>query len=345
MDISIIIPVYNVEEYIERCILSVCKQSMNNISVECILVNDNSPDKSIDKAKSLIESYSGEIMFKIVTHDQNQGLSSARNTGMKNATGKYLFFLDSDDFLEDMCIQELWNIVVNNPKVQMVMGNYQYVCSGVRGIDETRIPHGIISNYQLMEFFFIGAIPVVVWNSMVLREIVVDYNLSFKSGLLNEDVLWSFHLLCHIDTFYFLRKITLNYETNPKSITNYLSNNRLCYLKHRIVIIDDLMNSFCKNHIVANTLYILSNMLTALDIIWGKEILVEESEALKIYEYRKKLFRMTLKSKRFVLVLFELLMYKPVGSVMKIRLFRNKFDAINLFVYRVAKFFDFLHLE
>ena len=92
MDISIIIPVYNVEEYIERCILSVCKQSMNNISVECILVNDNSPDKSIDKAKSLIESYSGEIMFKIVTHDQNQGLSSARNTGMKNATGKYLFF-------------------------------------------------------------------------------------------------------------------------------------------------------------------------------------------------------------------------------------------------------------
>ena len=104
MDISIIISVYNVEEYIERCILSVCKQSMNNISVECILVNDNSPDKSIDKAKSLIESYSGEIMFKIVTHDQNQGLSSARNTGMKNATGKYLFFLDSDDFLEDMCI-------------------------------------------------------------------------------------------------------------------------------------------------------------------------------------------------------------------------------------------------
>ena len=74
MDMSIIIPVYNVEEYIERCILS------------------NSPDKSIDKAKSLIESYSGEIMFKIVTHDQNQGLSSARNTGMKNATGKYLFF-------------------------------------------------------------------------------------------------------------------------------------------------------------------------------------------------------------------------------------------------------------
>ena len=54
---------------------------------------------------------------------------------------------------------------------------------------------------------------------------------------------------------------------------------------------------------------------------------------------------MTLKSKRFVLVLFELLMYKPVGSVMKIRLFRNKYDAINLFVYRVAKFFDFLHLE
>lgn len=163
MDISIIIPVYNVEEYIERCILSVCKQSMNNISVECILVNDNSPDKSIDKAKSLIESYSGEIMFKIVTHDQNQGLSSARNTGMKNATGKYLFFLDSDDFLEDMCIQELWNIVVNNPKVQMVMGNYQYVCSGVRGIDETRIPHGIISNYQLMEFFFLSVLFLLLY--------------------------------------------------------------------------------------------------------------------------------------------------------------------------------------
>ena len=88
MDISIIIPVYKVEKYISRCILSVMNQSCENVQIECLIVDDCTPDNSIDIIKGLISDYKGIVRFKILFHEKNLGLSAARNTGIKASTGR-----------------------------------------------------------------------------------------------------------------------------------------------------------------------------------------------------------------------------------------------------------------
>ena len=106
-DVSIIIPVYGVENYIERCLYSVMQQDSKSVSLECILVDDCSPDNSINIAEKMIKDYSGGIRFEILSHEKNQGLSVARNTGMNSAKGRFLFFMDSDDYITDDCIVKL----------------------------------------------------------------------------------------------------------------------------------------------------------------------------------------------------------------------------------------------
>ena len=96
LKISIIIPVYNVSLFIERCLLSVVEQ--RHEALEVILVDDASPDDSMEKARRFLSGYP-KLDYKIVTHPQNKGLSAARNTGVKHSTGAYLYFLDSDDAL------------------------------------------------------------------------------------------------------------------------------------------------------------------------------------------------------------------------------------------------------
>ena len=104
ISISIIIPIYNVELYVKRCLESVMAQECSNVEIECILVDDNSLDNSMLIAERLIDKYVGKIKFVIIRHERNLGLSVARNTGMKYATGEFLMFVDSDDIVEpDFC--------------------------------------------------------------------------------------------------------------------------------------------------------------------------------------------------------------------------------------------------
>lgn len=91
MKVSVIIPIYGVEKYISDCLNSVMKQSYTN-DIECILINDCTKDQSIEIAKNLIENYDGNIDFKIYEHSVNGGLSAARNTGILEAKGDYLYF-------------------------------------------------------------------------------------------------------------------------------------------------------------------------------------------------------------------------------------------------------------
>ena len=95
MTISVIIPVYQVSDYVERCLRSVMQQTYSHF--ECILVDDATEDDSIGKCERMIAEYEGDISFRILHHQQNRGLSAAHNTGIDAAKGDYLLFVDSDD--------------------------------------------------------------------------------------------------------------------------------------------------------------------------------------------------------------------------------------------------------
>ena len=123
--VSIIIPVYNVEKYIERCLRSVISQTYSNI--ECILVNDGTPDRSFEIAKEFINKYNhkekSNIDFILIEHEHNKGLSEARNTGVRASTGEYVYFLDSDDAIMPEAIKDLVQTVERNKRPDVIYGS------------------------------------------------------------------------------------------------------------------------------------------------------------------------------------------------------------------------------
>ena len=131
VNVSIIIPVYNVEQYIESCLYSVINQTYKG-TLECIIVNDCTPDQSMEVVNRLLSVYQGNILFKIINHQENKGLSAARNSGVKIAKGDYLYFLDSDDILVENAIKLLSNLSLQSfPDVIMgdfdLIGDNQYI--------------------------------------------------------------------------------------------------------------------------------------------------------------------------------------------------------------------------
>ena len=108
MKVSVIIPIYNVSRFIERCACSLMQQTLNE--VEYIFVNDATPDNSMELLRGVIARYPARAaQVKIVEHEHNKGLPAARNTGLAAATGEYIFHCDSDDFVEPEMLEHLYN--------------------------------------------------------------------------------------------------------------------------------------------------------------------------------------------------------------------------------------------
>lgn len=127
--VTVVIPVYNVAPYVERCLLSVMQQTFP--AAECIIVDDCSTDDSIAICNRLIRDYNGTTRFSILQHERNRGLSAVRNTGTKAATGEYIYYLDSDDEITSDCLKRLIEPLRSNNSLDMVMGEYQTNLSAI----------------------------------------------------------------------------------------------------------------------------------------------------------------------------------------------------------------------
>jgi glycosyltransferase involved in cell wall biosynthesis len=120
--VPIIIPVYNFESYIERCLLSALNQTYQNI--EIILVDDCGQDNSMSVARRVAENHPNGHKIIFLKHEQNRGLSATRNTGINAATGDYVYFFDSDDEITLDCIETLVK-PLEKQKFNIVIGNYR----------------------------------------------------------------------------------------------------------------------------------------------------------------------------------------------------------------------------
>lgn len=121
MKVSIIVPFYNAEKYIHRCFDSIANQTY--ASIECIFIDDCSPDHCSAILHTRIAEYSGKIDFQIIRHAQNKGVSAARNTGTLAAKGEYVYYLDSDDEMTRDCIETLVNLANTYQGIDIVQGN------------------------------------------------------------------------------------------------------------------------------------------------------------------------------------------------------------------------------
>ena len=195
MKISIIIPVYKVENYIADCLRSVFAQTYEG-EIECILVDDCGCDNSMHIAEQLIGQYNGGIQFVILHHGYNRGLSAARNTGMDAAHGDYICFLDSDDEITPNCIKELTD-PLKNTQCDVVIGGIKTI-----GDDHLQVFLKLkLDNTELNENEIGRSYLTRSWNMMAQAKLYnINFlkreHLSFKEGLIHEDELWSFQIAC-----------------------------------------------------------------------------------------------------------------------------------------------------
>ena len=163
MKITIVIPVYNVERYIEDCLSSVAAQTYKE-EIECILVNDCTPDDSCTVIDNFIKKYNGNIEFKLLHHNKNRGQSAARNTGIDAATGDYVYFLDSDDEIVPDTI-ELLAAPLKERKYDFIIGDYKTI--GSSNIAPLLLAEGhILTNEKIRHLYFEGTWYIMPWNKL-----------------------------------------------------------------------------------------------------------------------------------------------------------------------------------
>lgn len=220
MKVSVIVPVYGVEAYLEKCLNSLVNQTLKEL--EIIVVNDSSPDNS----QKIIDKFSKKYKNIKAYIKENGGLSDARNFGMKYATGKYIAFLDSDDYVREDMYEKMYNKAISG-NFDIVVCDMNYVFENSDKVirvsskidhDTTNIRKVMIDNYP------------AAWNKIFKRELIK--NIKFKKGIWFEDVEYIYKVLPYVKSIgvvkepfnqYLQRKGSIT-KSVDKRIYNYIDN-------------------------------------------------------------------------------------------------------------------------
>lgn len=211
--VSIIIPIYNVESWVKNSLLSALKQSYYNI--EYIVVDDCGMDNSMSIVESVVQEHHDKNI-KIIRHTTNQGLSEARNTGLKASTGSYVFFMDSDDEISYNCI-ELHLNALRNTDADFSDGNVRMIGVGHNNFFTYNLESCFTNNDILIEYF--NRLHVCGWNKLIKRDFLIDNNILFRKGMLYEDMLWTYQICKKAKKFVTVPSETYFYLIRQGSIT------------------------------------------------------------------------------------------------------------------------------
>ncbi len=203
-EFSIIVPIYNVEKYLKICVDSIMKQSFQDFEV--ILVDDGSPDR----CGKICDSYGAtDVRIKVI-HKTNGGLSSARNAGLDNASGKYVIFLDSDDFWDDAnALEHIHDNLIETDADVLVFPAKRYYEKGDKytyiitsDVDRTKIINKNV-NAAICYMIENNIYRAAAWNKVVKKSIIDSHLMRFKNGYLSEDMDWCGDLLLYAQRFDF----------------------------------------------------------------------------------------------------------------------------------------------
>lgn len=194
--VSVILPVYNVEKYIDKCIQSLLNQTLKD--VEFIFVDDCSPDKSVD----IIKKYN-DPRIKLVQHEVNKYTAEARNTGVKNATGEYIAFVDPDDYIDNNFLEELYTIAKQS-NADIAKGLIRYIPSNEIGNNNARIK---INKYRFN---------AAIWSAIYNRRLFSEPDVKFYV----DTMVAQFLLVHYANKIVFSEKTAYNYVKRAGSCVN-----------------------------------------------------------------------------------------------------------------------------
>jgi glycosyltransferase involved in cell wall biosynthesis len=211
--LTIIIPVYNVEDYIYECLESLHNQTNQNFYT--LFVDDCGTDKSIQIINEYLES--GKLHnAKIIRRKKNGGLSAARNSGLKEANTDYVVFLDSDDFLDTRAVEVFVESIEKYHSDVLLFDDMKVPSNQIQ---ENRLETGVINgNYKIRDSFCSHKILSTAWNKVVNRHFLEKKQIFFQEGIIHEDILWGWKLFSKAHTVARVKAITLYYRERNNSI-------------------------------------------------------------------------------------------------------------------------------
>ena len=223
-EVSIIIPVYNASAFVKECLDSVMAQTMTD-GVECILIDDCSIDNTLEEIQSIINvNTNGNVNISLLRQERNQGPSAARNWGVREAQGEYVFFLDADDTITPDCIELLYGLAKQHD-ADYVQGGYSN--GNVNG-NENKLPCFLTNQREIKRLLLNhNKIQFTPHNRLVRRQMIIDNNLFFNEEIkVREDFLWMTFVAKYVKRFASCDKPTYIRGYNEDSLTNNINKER-----------------------------------------------------------------------------------------------------------------------
>lgn len=265
--VSILIPVYGVEKYIERCAVSLFEQTYQNI--EYIFVDDCSPDNSIPLLKKVIGKYPQRANgIKVIRHERNRGLAAARNTAVAHATGKYVMHVDSDDFLELDTVEKTIKKIVAD-KADAVVFGFRHVFKSYTFVDHVSMPDTV---EEYVQSLIRREAPLCVCGGLYLRSLYVDYGVEAIEGLnMGEDYATKPRLLYYAKKIVALDEPLYNYyHVNEASYTARYSERHIDDMQKAISVLEQFFIAKSNTPETRNSLLVAKSKVKAeLLIDWG----------------------------------------------------------------------------
>ena len=210
--LSIIIPVYNVDDYISECLYSILNQSFKDLEVIC--VNDGSTDNSSD----ILNDYKKRDSRVVVVNKSNDGSGVARNFGLKIARGEYVYFADADDILVDNALDIMVNTAIEKQTDILIFGAYSYYDGKkkIGGYSADKLPRKFLnkafSSNDIKKWIF--KFPSTAWTKLYKREFLIKNNIKFQEIHVGQDQLFFFHSMIKAQRMFLLSKNLYCYRKN-----------------------------------------------------------------------------------------------------------------------------------
>ncbi len=241
--VSVIIPVYNVGKFIERCARSLMEQTIDN--VEYIFVDDASPDNSIQILQKVIADYPNRRdNVRILTHAENKGLPAARNTGLAVAQGKYIFHCDSDDFVEPDMLEQLYGKAIKCDADIVWCDWYLTFENSERYMKQPAYDTPL----EALKAMLSGVMKYNVWNKLVRRSIYVENKIDFPAGYGMGEDMTIMLLFAYAERISYLPHAFYHYvKLNTNAFSQTYSKRHLQELQHNVATITDKLETLFGN--------------------------------------------------------------------------------------------------
>lgn len=241
--VTIGMPVYGVEKYIRKCLLSILNQTFNE-EYEILAVDDRGPDNSIDIIKELQSSHPRGKNIRIITQPHNMGCWAARNRVLEEAQGEYIFLVDSDDYISEDCIEKLYQQAKEHD-AEAVYGSVLPVDLDGNALDIGQEylsqPYLVINEKDGLAKYANQSIHPTfrdyIWNTLIRHDFIEKYQIRFKQARFNDDMICSCDMIPYVEKAVLIPDYTYYYVIRDESLSNY---------QHRKVIKLDEIKEFIR---------------------------------------------------------------------------------------------------